>query len=97
MIFIGNSLYSNTLNVDKSILDNENNLVTKEDLSSDINLNFYEIVENEIHKDLKNKMKDCTVKIKGNFDGVEVDIEVTVYDVSWTKCTLFQLGIKALY
>ena len=35
----------------------------------------------------------CTVTIKGNFDGIEVDLEVTV-DATWIECTFLKKGIK---
>jgi type 1 fimbria pilin len=35
----------------------------------------------------------CTVTIKGNFDGVEVDLEVTV-DATWFECVFLKKGIK---
>lgn len=37
---------------------------------------------------------DCTVRIKGTFDGVKVDVEITVYDVTWLECQALKIGIK---
>ncbi len=37
--------------------------------------------------------RPCTVTIKGVFDGIEVDIEVTV-DASWFECTFLKSGVK---
>ncbi|MBU2997809.1 hypothetical protein KO500_15270 [Cellulophaga baltica] len=94
MIFIGNIMYSNSLEMNKVTLENEEYLVNKKDIKSNFILTPKKDI---IFIDSKSKLKDCAVQIEGNFDGVEVDIEVTIYDVSWGKCTLFQLGIKALY
>ncbi len=37
---------------------------------------------------------DCTFTIKGNFDGVEVDLEITVSDVSWLECKVLKSRVK---
>lgn len=42
------------------------------------------------HQDLY----DCTFNIKGTFDGVKVDLQITVYDISWVECGLLKLGVK---
>jgi len=39
---------------------------------------------------------DCTIRITGTFDGVEVDVEITIHDVTWVGCKLLQAGIRAL-
>ena len=40
---------------------------------------------------------DCTFKIQGTFDGVKVDVDITVYDVGRIECGLLKLGvIKAM-
>ncbi len=41
----------------------------------------------------KTKTKPCTVTIKGVFDGIEVDLEITV-DTSWFKCAFLKKGVK---
>lgn len=38
---------------------------------------------------------DCEITIKGNFNGNEVDVVVTIYDVSWAGCQTLKLGVKA--
>ena len=43
--------------------------------------------------EFKEELKPCTVHIKGTFDGIEVDLEVTV-DASWLECTFFKRGVK---
>jgi len=45
------------------------------------------------HKEKVEILKPCTVEIKGDFDGVEVDLEVTV-DASWIECTFFKRGVR---
>jgi hypothetical protein len=35
----------------------------------------------------------CTVTIKGNFEGIEVDLEITV-DATWIECAFLKKGIK---
>lgn len=40
------------------------------------------------------KVRDCTVKVKGTFNGVEVDLEVTISDVSWFQCQAIKLFAK---
>ncbi|MFQ3214932.1 MAG: hypothetical protein ACJAT1_001984 [Marivirga sp.] len=42
------------------------------------------------------QLKDCSFTIKGNYDGLEVDVEITVYDISWVECAALQLTVKAL-
>jgi len=37
---------------------------------------------------------DCTFNIKGTFDGVKVDLRITVYDISIIECGLLKLGVK---
>ncbi|MDO6489916.1 MULTISPECIES: hypothetical protein [unclassified Cellulophaga] len=37
---------------------------------------------------------DCAVKVKGTFNGVEVELEVTISDVSWLKCQAVKLLAK---
>ena len=39
------------------------------------------------------ELRPCTVKIKGTFDGVEVNLEVTV-DATWLECTFFKRGVR---
>jgi hypothetical protein len=41
------------------------------------------------------KMGDCTLTVKGTFDGHKVDVIVTISDVSWVKCTAMKAGILA--
>jgi hypothetical protein len=40
------------------------------------------------------ELMDCTFTIKGTFDGVKVDLQITVYDVSWLECGALKLGVK---
>jgi hypothetical protein len=40
------------------------------------------------------KFYDCTFTIKGTFDGVKVNLEITVYDITWAECGLLKLGVK---
>lgn len=37
---------------------------------------------------------DCTITVQGTFNGVEVDVEVTISDVSWLKCQAVKLLAK---
>lgn len=37
---------------------------------------------------------DCTVKVEGTFEGVEVDLEITISDVPWLKCQAFRILAK---
>ncbi len=39
---------------------------------------------------------DCAIRIRGTFDGVEVDVEITIHNVTWVGCKLLQTGIRAL-
>lgn len=39
--------------------------------------------------------RDCTIKIKSTIQGVKVDLEITLSDVSWGDCLLFKTGLKA--
>jgi hypothetical protein len=36
---------------------------------------------------------DCTAKVKATFDGVEVDLEITVFDVSFVSCAAFRAAV----
>ena len=38
---------------------------------------------------------DCTVIIKGNYYGIEMDLEITVYNVSLFECGLLKVGIRS--
>lgn len=42
------------------------------------------------------EFKDCTFTIKGNYDGLEVDVEITVYDITWVECASLKLAVAAL-
>ena len=42
------------------------------------------------------QVKDCTFSIKGNYDGVEVDVEITVYDITWAECAALKVAVAAL-
>jgi hypothetical protein len=39
---------------------------------------------------------DCVIRITGTFDGVEIDLEITIHDVTWVGCKLLQAGIRAM-
>ncbi len=41
-------------------------------------------------------VKDCTITIKGTFDGVEVDLEITISDTSTLECLWLKARVKAL-
>lgn len=40
------------------------------------------------------QVMDCTITIKGNFDGVEVELEITVADISWLECASLRTAVK---
>ncbi len=46
--------------------------------------------------DLSKSLRDCTVHIEGTFDGVEVDVEVTISDTSWLKCQALKAKVALL-
>lgn len=37
---------------------------------------------------------DCTFTIKGTFNGVVVDVQITVSDVKFVECAALKLGVK---
>lgn len=38
---------------------------------------------------------DCSVSIKGKYAGVEMDLEITIYDISLFECGLLKLGVRS--
>jgi len=38
---------------------------------------------------------DCTVTIKGNFDGMIVNVTITVSNTNLAECLLLKAGVKA--
>jgi hypothetical protein len=48
---------------------------------------------NSISKEETKTLRPCTITIKGNFDGVEVDLEVTV-DASRLECYFLKKGVR---
>lgn len=41
------------------------------------------------------KFLDCNLTIKGNFDGLEIDVVVTVHDITWIECQGLKAAVKA--
>lgn len=41
------------------------------------------------------ELMDCTFTIKGNFGGTDVNVTVTVSNVSLVECALLKAGVKA--
>lgn len=76
-----------------------------------ISLAFFTASANEIKRDLdlktaenkvvklkksKNQVfRDCVLTIKGNYGGHQVDVVVTISDVSYVKCLALKTGIAA--
>lgn len=52
-----------------------------------VTANSIQVIENQ-------DLMDCTFGIKGTFDGVKVDVQITVSDVSWLECGALKLGVK---
>ena len=40
--------------------------------------------------------RDCLVTVKGNFQGVEINVELTISDTSYLDCLGLKIKIKAL-
>ncbi|PJB52158.1 hypothetical protein CO100_00350 [Candidatus Berkelbacteria bacterium CG_4_9_14_3_um_filter_33_5] len=56
-------------------------------------------IENYSFHFVKNRNKefyDCQITIKGNFEGTQVDVVVTIYEVSWAGCQTLKVAMKAL-
>ena len=51
----------------------------------------YNLVTDEFNGDF-----EYSVRITGTFDGIEVDVEITIHDVTWVGCKLLQAGIRAI-
>lgn len=48
------------------------------------------------HRKSKNQLfRDCVLTIKGNYGGHQVDVVVTISDVSYVKCLALKTGIAA--
>ncbi|WP_400075057.1 hypothetical protein [Winogradskyella sp. R77965] len=67
--------------------------------SKKIETNSFLNVENvidESSKAVSEAKVDCVIRITGTFDGVEVDVEITIHDVTRVGCFLLQTGIRAM-
>ena len=83
-----------------AIKSSQNETQNEMTINKCVELNFITFQEfiNKIELySLNNVVRDCTVKIKGNINGHEVDLEITISDVSWVKCRALQLGVAAMY
>ncbi|MCZ8091344.1 MAG: hypothetical protein O9282_13135 [Flavobacterium sp.] len=49
-----------------------------------------------ISKNNNEVVYDCEITIKGNFEGNQVDVVVTIYDVSWAGCQTLKAAVKVL-
>ena len=59
----------------------------------------FDKVENHsilISKSNNEDVYDCEITIKGNFEGNQVDVVVTIYDVSWAGCQTLKAAVKVL-
>ena len=64
----------------------QNNINTTKDHS---------IEKTKTNDTIEDDFRDCNVKIKTTVQGVKVDLEVTLTDVSLGDCLLFKARIKA--
>ncbi|WP_353147364.1 hypothetical protein [Flavobacterium sp.] len=86
--------------------NNEINITSFKNLSVNQNKDLkmiselkFDKVENHSIVISKNKNEDvynCEITIKGKFEGNQVDVVVTIYDVSWAGCQTLRAAVKIL-
>lgn len=98
LLFIGFQCFADTAKVGS--LDSDNFIMINEEGMLDVE--FSEELRFDTTKEIsyilyKNEQSlyDCEITIKGNFDGNEIDIVVTIYDVTWAGCQTLKLAVKA--
>lgn len=96
MFFSATMVFANTDSSSEISNSNSNNSTKNvKNRSSTNSVELKNVSSNEKSSKEKNKMGDCTLTIKGTFDGHKVDVVVTISDVSWGRCVLLKAGIKA--
>lgn len=61
--------------------------------SSALSLSDAESVSYEQQVAMEEDLMNCTVSIKGKYFGIDMDLEITVYDVSLFECGLLKVGV----
>jgi hypothetical protein len=101
-VFFGVQSYANNDSQRNNVICNSliENCTENQDkvfkLISELKLHKIENYSIKIIKNENEELYDCEITVKGNFEGNQVDIVVTIYDVSWAGCQTLKAAVKVL-